>query len=49
LVVGVSRGGQGFIPTAASTLQQGDYLIVILAKEGTDLLDTQLEPPGEHH
>jgi trk system potassium uptake protein TrkA len=49
LVAGVSRGGTGFIPTAQSTLQEGDYLIVILAKEGSDLLDAQLEPPGEHH
>ena len=49
MVVGVSRGGTGFIPTAASTLQQGDYLIAILAKDGVDLLDSQLEPPAEHH
>jgi trk system potassium uptake protein TrkA len=49
LVAGVSRGGTGFIPTADSTLQEGDYLIAILAKDGMDLLDAQLEPPGEHH
>lgn len=49
LVAGVSRGGTGFIPTADSTLQEGDYLIAILAKDGVDLLDAQLEPPGEHH
>jgi len=49
LVAGVSRGGTGFIPTADSTLQQGDYLIVIMAKDGMDLLDAQLEDPGESH
>lgn len=48
LVAGVSRGGGGFIPTAASTLKEGDYLIVIIAKDGMDLLDEVLEPPGEH-
>ena len=49
LVAGVSRGGTGFIPTAESTMQKGDYLIVILAKDGSDLLDAQLEAAGEHH
>src|ERR687891_262414 len=28
LVAGVSRGGGGFLPTKASTLQEGDYLIL---------------------
>ena len=49
LVVGVSRGGTGFIPRSDSTMQAGDYLIVILAKDGVDVLDAQLEPPGDHH
>jgi trk system potassium uptake protein TrkA len=50
LVAGVSRGGGGFIPTAASTLQEGDYLAVIMAKDGMDLLDQVLVPPaGELH
>jgi len=49
LVAGVSRGGAGFIPSADSTMQEGDYLIVIMAKDGSDLLDAQLEPTGEHH
>ena len=44
MVAGVSRGGTGFIPTATSTLQEGDYLIVIQTKDGADLLDAQLEP-----
>jgi trk system potassium uptake protein TrkA len=49
LVAGVSRGGSGFIPTAESTLQEGDYLVVMLSKDGMELLDAQLEPPSEHH
>jgi len=47
LVAGVSRGGGGFIPTVGSTLQDGDYLAVIMAKDGMDLLDQVLAaPPG---
>ena len=38
-VAGISRGGGGFIPTASSTLQAGDYLILMIAKEGLDLVD----------
>ena len=49
LVAGVSRGGSGFIPSASSTLQAGDYLIVMVAKDAMDLLDDKLVTPGEHH
>ena len=50
LVVGVSRGGGGFIPTADSSFQEGDYLAVIMAKDGMDLLDQIMAPlPGDHH
>ena len=49
LVAGVSRGGTGFLPTADSTLQAGDYLIVMMVKDGLDMLDQQLEVPSEHH
>ena len=49
MVVGVSRGGGGFIPTADSTLQEGDYMAVIMAKDGMDLLDEQLTPPLSGH
>ena len=50
LVAGVSRGGGGFIPTADSTLQTGDYLAVVMAKDGMDLLDEiTAAPAGEHH
>jgi Trk K+ transport system NAD-binding subunit len=45
-VAGISRGGGGFIPTASSTLQQGDYLILMIAKEGLHLVDELL---GEEH
>ena len=45
LVAGVSRGGGGFIPTISSRLQDGDYLAVIMAKDGMDLLDELLAPP----
>jgi trk system potassium uptake protein len=46
LVAAVSRGGGGFIPTGESTLQEGDYLGVIMAKDGMDLLDSVLEAPS---
>jgi trk system potassium uptake protein TrkA len=50
LLASVSRGGGGFIPTADSTLQEGDYLGVILAKDGMDLLDEIIAAPtGDHH
>ena len=50
LVAGVSRGGGGFIPTAESTLQTGDYLAVVMSKDGMDLLDEiTAAPAGEHH
>ena len=48
IVVGVSRGGGGLIPSADSTLQEGDYLAVIMAKDGMDLLDEVLSPGGDH-
>ena len=49
LVAGVSRGGGGFIPTADSTLQEGDFLVVMLAKDGMDLFDASIAPPSEEH
>ncbi len=49
MVVGVSRGGGGFLPRSDSTLQNGDYLAVMLTKDGMDLLDQQLEALGGHH
>jgi trk system potassium uptake protein TrkA len=49
LVAGVSRGGSGFLPTAESTLQEGDYLILMVEKESMELLDEQLAEPAGHH
>jgi trk system potassium uptake protein len=49
LVAGVSRGGGGFIPTEESLMQAGDYLAVIMAKEGMELLDEQLAAPSGDH
>ena len=49
LLASVSRGGGGFIPTADSTLQAGDYLGVIMAKDGMDLLDEIIAPPAGDH
>ena len=49
LVAGVSRGGGGFLPNATSTLQEGDYLVVMLTKDGMDTLDEVFEPVAEHH
>ena len=49
LVAGVSRGGTGFIPTEDSRLQEGDYLIVMMAKDGMEMLDAALAAPSEHH
>jgi trk system potassium uptake protein TrkA len=48
LVAGVSRGGGGFLPTDESTLQAGDYLIVMLTKDGMDTVDEVFGPAGEH-
>jgi trk system potassium uptake protein TrkA len=49
LVAGVSRGGTGFLPTPDSTLQAGDNLVVMMVKDGLEMLDQQLEPTSEHH
>ncbi|HWC71047.1 MAG TPA: TrkA family potassium uptake protein [Actinomycetota bacterium] len=49
LLAGVSRGGGGFLPIEESTLQAGDYLVVMLTRDGLDALDEVFEPVGEHH
>ena len=48
LIAGVSRGGGGFLPTDDSTVQAGDYLVVMLTKDGMDTLDEVFEPAGGH-
>lgn len=45
LVVGVSRGGGGFLPTEQDALQSGDFLSVMMTKDGVDLLDSRLVDP----
>ena len=42
-VAGISRGGGGFLPTASSTLQAGDYLILMITREGLEVVDEMLE------
>ena len=49
LIAGVSRGGNGFLPTDDSTLQAGDYLVVMMTKDGMDTVDEVFAPSAEHH
>lgn len=46
-VIGVDRGGGGFIPTAGSTFQEGDIAHFIVHKDATDTFDTLMEPVAE--
>ncbi len=46
LIAGISRGGGGFLPTGDSTLQSGDFLIVMMAKGGEADLDEVLAREG---
>jgi trk system potassium uptake protein TrkA len=48
LVVGVDRGGHGFIPAPSSTFQDGDVVQLMLHKDALELLDELLQPIGEH-
>lgn len=48
LVVGVDRGGTGFIPVPTSTFQDGDYTALIVHKDAMDELDELLTPIGDH-
>ena len=48
LIAGISRGGGGFLPTEETTVQAGDYLVVMLTKDGMDTIDDVFEPAGEH-
>jgi trk system potassium uptake protein TrkA len=49
LVVGVDRGGSGFIPTKSSTFQDGDYVALVVHKDAMDSLDEMLTPLAEAH
>ena len=48
-----SRGSRAAGPGASrpptATLQAGDYLVVMMVKDGLEMLDQQLEPTSEHH
>jgi trk system potassium uptake protein len=46
-VIGVDRGGSGFIPKTDSTFQEGDIAHFIVHKDATDTFDALLEPAAE--
>ena len=48
MVIGVDRGGHGFIPVSSSTFQDGDVVQLMLQKDALSLLDELLQPIGEH-
>ncbi len=48
MVIGVDRGGHGFIPSASSAFQDGDVAQLILHKDALDVLDEILTPVAEH-
>ncbi len=49
MVVGISRGGGGLLASDETLLQDGDYLSVMLVKDGMDALDEQLAATGDLH
>lgn len=46
-VIGVDRGGSGFIPIEGSTFQQGDVSHFVVARDAMDRLDVLLAPVAE--
>jgi trk system potassium uptake protein TrkA len=46
-VVGVDRGGRGFIPVAGSTFQENDVAHFVLRTDATPKLDILLQPVAE--
>lgn len=46
-VVGVDRGGSGFIPVDGSTFQDGDVAHFVIARDAMPRLDTMLAPVAE--
>jgi trk system potassium uptake protein TrkA len=46
-VIGVDRGGQGFIPVAGSTFQGGDIAHFVVTSQSVGTLDELLRPAGE--
>ncbi len=47
-VVGVDRGGKGFLPVSGSTFQGGDVVHLMLHKDAMEALDELLQPVGDH-
>jgi trk system potassium uptake protein TrkA len=47
LVVGVDRGGTGFIPVEGSTFQEGDHAALVVHKDALETLDELLTPIGD--
>ena len=46
-VIGVDRGGSGFIPKSDSTFQDGDVVHFIVHKDAMDRFDLLMEPAAE--
>jgi Trk K+ transport system NAD-binding subunit len=46
-VVGVDRGGTGFIPTPDSTFKEGDIAHFIVQKDAVEKFDVLMEPAAE--
>ena len=46
-VIGVERGGTGFVPKDDSTFQEGDVAHFVVHKDATDKFDLLLEPVAE--
>src|ERR671936_669793 len=46
-VIGVDRGGSGFIPVDGSTFQEGDVAHFVVAVGAVDTLDVLLQPAAE--
>lgn len=46
-VIGVERGGTGFIPVKGSTFQEGDMIHFLLTKDAMERLDAKVQPAAE--
>lgn len=46
-VIGLERGGAGFIPGRDSTFQAGDVMNVVVDRDALDQLDTLMQPMAE--
>src|SRR2546425_5466027 len=47
LVIGVERGGSGFIPSPLSTFQDGDVAHFVVSRDALDRLDVLMQPTAE--